>query len=354
MKGKKTMAKKETATALHATPAGGSMDVPLKLIVVDESFNVRQTKDEKKIEELAKSLDAEGQIQDAIVEPNGDGTYTLRAGHRRLAAAKLLEWDTLRCTVWIPSNAKGEPLTDEKEKDVARYFLNMAENVARANISTYDLAMRCKLMKRKYELTGGDVSKRLGKATSYINNLLAVVGEGEKGEHAGNTLAEPILKQWREECSWDPDDVRTRICHINQLRRWVRMGHEDQMKDFNEELFVAGGGDRDEYRKKLQEANGGSAAQAGAGGGDGEGARREGKAVLEMAVEQAKYAKKEAKSKEEVTRFNGIIDALEFALGVKTGSTNRIKGVCAFKDGKLVEGVIPEKKEEKKESRAQA
>lgn len=333
-----------------AVPAGGEMEIPLARIRIDSEFNVRQTNDEEAIKLLSKSLESEGQIQSIVVEPTEDGHYMVIAGHRRVAAAKLLEWESIRATIWTPTDAKGQPLTDEKEIAVARYFVNMAENVARKDVTPFDLASRCKLLKRKYELKGDQIAKRLAKNTGYVNNLLAIMGEGEKGEHAGNTLAPPILARWREECSWPESDMKTKFCQINTLRSWVRLDHDTQLARFNEEMFVADGGDREKYRENLKAANGTSAAGAGAGeDAKEENAVRASKKEIEAAIEAAKRAKKaKSVSKDQITRLNGVIDALQFALGVKKGLTNRITGVCAFKDGVMTEGAPP--KEEKESS----
>lgn len=334
------MSKKSTIASDVAMPAGASMEVPLKLIVVDEKFNVRQIRDEDAIKHLATSMDHEGQINDVTLEPNGDGTFTLRAGYRRLSAAKLLGWDSIRATQWIPRDDKGNPITNEKDALVARYFVNIAENVARENITPYDLAHRCHEMSAKHDLTEDAIAKRLGKNRGYISTLIRIVGTGKKGDNAGNTLHPQLMQRWKEECTWKDDDKRMRICRINDLIRLAKCSHDEQMKWLDEELFVAGGGDREAYRQKLSEGADSTPANGGVGVANVDTKLRATPKMLAAALENAEFAKKSA-NKEETTRLNGVIDGLKFALGVKKGSTNRIRGVFAVKDGEIVEQALP-------------
>lgn len=339
-------------TTPFATPAGGSMDIPLARIIVDDEFNVRQVRDEEKDKALATSMKKEGQLQDVIVEPVEDGNFKLIAGYRRMRAAKINGWDSIRAVIWQPTNDKGEPLTEKKEIEVARYFVNLAENVARDNVTPFDLAFRCKMMKDKYDLDGKSIASRVGRNTSYVNNLLAIVGGVEKGEHAGNTLIPEILDQWKMECELPEDDLRQRVCNVQRLRGWVTLDHATQKLKFDELLYVANGGKVEDFWKEHAAKNGGQGTGNGADkgkGGKGDEVRRAGKAEIEAAIEAVKRAKKEtpAKNKERTSRLNGILEGLEFALGVKPGYTNRITGVCAFKDGEMTEGAPKKEKAEK-------
>lgn len=355
---KKTDTKTASKTvAPLAMPAAGSMHIPLGRIIVDPEFNIRQTADEHKVKELAKSIESDGQIQDVIVEPREDGNYFLIAGYRRLAAFHLLlatvsdnrkkSYETIRASLWQPTDAKGNALTDTKEIAMSRYFVNMAENVQRSDINTYDLAVRMKYLKDTFDLDGGKIGSRLGKSTPYVNNLLAIMGGGEKGKHAGNTLHPVILAKWKEECARPEDDLQMKICKTNWLRHLVTLDHATQLARFNRELWMAEnpGVDPIEYDKTLG-GGGTSGAGAGAGGGSGGGTDagdiiRATKAQLIAALEAAERAK----TKKNAVRINGIIDGLKFALGVKKGLANRIKDVCAFKDGEMIEGAPKEEKE---------
>ena len=322
---------KKSETATFAVPAAGAMEIPLSKILVDEKFNARtQGLDDKSIAEFAETIKREGMLQPVVVEPLEDGTYFLKAGFRRVAAANLLGWKTIKGVIKLAEGEKKE------EQEVNRYFTNFVENVARANLTPYDTAMRCKLLKSEYDISGSEIAKRLGKNTGYINNLLAIVGEGEKGDHKGATLAPDIMRQWQTECSWGDEDKRTKVCTTDTLRRWLRFPHEEQMKLFNRAMYHAENPSADMAKYDAQQA----AAQPTPTNPNPPGpveAVRATKSQIEKALDAVKEKLKTSKDGEKV-RLNGVKEGLEFALGVKPGLKNQVRGIIAFKDGSMVEG----------------
>lgn len=85
--------------------------------------NPQQPRDKKvDVTDLVNSLPKVGLVQPIVVAKNGDG-YVVIAGHRRLAAAKALLWETIECDVI--------DITDPK-LDIGRI---MAENTVRRGLS---------------------------------------------------------------------------------------------------------------------------------------------------------------------------------------------------------------------------
>lgn len=135
------------------------------------------------IEGLADSLKRHGQRQSITVYPveGKEWKYTLDAGYRRVAAAKLLGWEGLEATVVAPP--KNVVLT------------NLVENVAREDISPYDFARACAELKASgmspalisKSLSGGDVARK-GTSVKNINNLIGLI----------SGLDKRILKAWSE------------------------------------------------------------------------------------------------------------------------------------------------------------
>lgn len=308
-----------------ARPAAGTMEIPLGRIIVDAEFNARkQGMDEESLKSFSRSLNEEGLLQPVVVEPLSNGDYYLTAGFRRVAAAKLLGWPSITATVKIDESK------DKKEHEINRYFTNIAENVARQSITPYDLAMRCKLLKAKYEISGSDIARRVGKNVGYINNLLNVVGEGEKGEG----VIAPVLSRWETECSWPDDDRRTKVCTTDWLNRCRKMDKQGQTDFLDRAIFISEGGDPEKYDAGKRGDKSTTSTDP-----DHNTLVRPSAGHLSKALEAAQAAiKSENVAKEEKTRLNGVVEGLKFALGVKSGLTNRIKGVVAFKDGKVVEG----------------
>ncbi|EKU96592.1 ParB-like partition protein [Leptolyngbya sp. PCC 7375] len=89
--------------------------------IVPASNQPRQYFDQKKLEELAQSFDAQG-FQGAINVRSKDGKYEIVAGERRYRAARLARLDQVRCVI-----------TDFSDEDAFEFA--MRENLNRENLS---------------------------------------------------------------------------------------------------------------------------------------------------------------------------------------------------------------------------
>src|SRR3990172_3163365 len=145
-----------------------SMDVALTSLIVDLPFNSRSNVDgnlgsSTSVQNVADSLHTSGQITPILVErrtvkEGGKNVekYYLVSGFRRVAAATKLakenpgQWETLA--------ARGfEPMTESQ-----RRYLNLIENTAREDLTSYDLAMACVPIHRTGE-SSTDIAGKLGK-----------------------------------------------------------------------------------------------------------------------------------------------------------------------------------------------
>ncbi len=119
-----------TATDTEHQPAGETRTIALDQIVVRPGFNVRsEVAQDDDFERLVQSLVDVGLMQPILVVPNGLGQYAVVAGHRRLAAAKVLGWVNIMATVkaW-----------DHDTQTRANYM----ENRQRTNVNPFDDAKR--------------------------------------------------------------------------------------------------------------------------------------------------------------------------------------------------------------------
>jgi ParB-like chromosome segregation protein Spo0J len=116
--------------------------VPLATIFVVEGFNARTTFAEKPIATLAESMAAVGQLEDIILAPRlgADGQragWNLVAGARRVKAAQLLGWPSLRASEVPPAaaadvmGAENADRVDLPHADRVRYIV--AQLAGRAN-----------------------------------------------------------------------------------------------------------------------------------------------------------------------------------------------------------------------------
>jgi len=135
--------------------------IPVSLI--KSSKNIRRGEDEHQINELAKSIQTDGLIQNPVVclEKNESGAiqFVMVAGHRRLSAFKVLGRHEIDCAIKIFSS--------ESERLVSSFI----ENDVRSNMDAFDTALAYQKMKDS-GLSSNDIAKRTNKDISSINRFL--------------------------------------------------------------------------------------------------------------------------------------------------------------------------------------
>ena len=175
---------------------------------------------------------------------------------------------------------------------------NLTENLAREDLSTYELAMQCKQLREEYNMSAKDISAKVRAHDSeagdrkplseaHINNLMRCASE----------LHPDILKAWQDghpkaslrlliqlAAEKDPDA---------QLRQW--RGVENPEQD--------------------EEGEGDEGGEGGGKSGSDKPARRPTAAQLAVMIEAVKTAGKNGKRSEEFVR--GAVAALQYAAGVK-------------------------------------
>lgn len=132
--------------------------------------------EQSKIEDLAHSLESEGQLTPIEVEEKENGRYELVFGSRRVRAATALKWTEINATVRPQSSAS------------ERILRNIIENEQRENLTTFEQARSYKQL-RELGLSNPDISTKLGKSATHISNLYGQITK----------LPEPILKEWESQ-----------------------------------------------------------------------------------------------------------------------------------------------------------
>jgi ParB/RepB/Spo0J family partition protein len=334
--------KNEDTLPMHAMPSGGEMDVPCHLIDADPKFNARHFldgtgKDGQTVEQLANTIKKEGQLSAVQVRPGKDGRFDLVFGFRRFAA---ISWPKEKGGLGLPTIKATIADPELTEKDL--YYRNLTENVARENLTPYDLGLRCKLLKEEGD-SGAEIAKRIGKNTGYINDLIRYATE----------LHPEIMQRWKLEHSPEFDANQTKVLTTDNLRQICAFKKDDgktpdkdaQLKAYHD-LMVTNGNEEGDKDDDKGDGNG-----AGNARGTAIGAKRPSLKHLKSALEAAEMTKKHGKDwsldkegkvkggkaldKEETTRINAIIETLQWAMAskIKPGQTNSIKGVYSYKDG---------------------
>jgi ParB family transcriptional regulator, chromosome partitioning protein len=150
-------------------------DLPISSIVLDK--NVRELKPED-VEDLARSIEQVGVLNPVDVSMGKPGTpgdlkYTLVAGHRRVAAAKLAKLKTVPARVF--------ELTPQEVVE-----FQLTENLQRKDLSELEEARAFK----DYVDAGHtqvELAKKIGKSAPYVANRIRLLG-----------LPEPIVKNLEE------------------------------------------------------------------------------------------------------------------------------------------------------------
>jgi len=152
------------------------IDVELGRISL-EFENMRSFVDEAADSSLEASMLALRQFTPLTVARDRDDPerYILLAGFARFRNAQKLGWPTVKVFV--------RTLSCELEA----FLINLLENTARNPPGTYDLAVRCDLIIRKFGLSVSELAKLLGRTDAYVYQLRSLLA----------TLPSNAVRDWR-------------------------------------------------------------------------------------------------------------------------------------------------------------
>jgi len=122
----------------------------------------RTTFDEEALNQLAQSIKQYGVLQPLIVTPHGPGRYAIVAGERR----------------WRASQLAGEtkvPVIVRTTKELERLEIALVENVQRVDLSPLEQALSIERLHQQFSMTYESIAKRLGKASSTVNNIVRLL-----------------------------------------------------------------------------------------------------------------------------------------------------------------------------------
>lgn len=276
-------------------------------IIADADFNSRKLLDRAEIAGLAKQIKKDGQLQPVMVYPSGKDKYRLMFGFRRFAAIcgaesdGGLNLDEIKATV-----------VDPPKSELDAYYINLAENLARENLTPYDSAMRFKLLTDKGE-KGTTIAARLGKSPAYVNNLVRVA----------TNCSKEVLTRWRLECTpgndkdGKPVAPKMRVCTTDLLNKLAKLNHEEQNAELAKLLGVGAESSDDESGSDKDDSADSASVSA----------KRATMKAIEKALLTVKEAQKKAKDAggknpdlaqlRELSRLEGLAVALQFAAGMR-------------------------------------
>ena len=127
----------------------------------------RKNFEEKEITELSESIKNQGLIQPIVVRETSGGMYEIIAGERRWRACQLAGLHSVSCVVMS---------VDDKNV----YELALIENIQRENLNVIEEAKAYKNLIELNGLKNEELSKKIGKSSSHISNLIRILDLDEE------------------------------------------------------------------------------------------------------------------------------------------------------------------------------
>lgn len=144
-----------------------SNTLPIESIKSNDS-QPRQSFDEEKIEELSQSIKEFGIIQPIIVKKvDNENKYEIVAGERRWRAAKL-------------AGLKEVPIIVKELSNREVLEISLIENIQREDLNPIEESKAYQELLNSFNLTQGDLSKKLGKSRVAITNSLRLLNLDER------------------------------------------------------------------------------------------------------------------------------------------------------------------------------
>jgi ParB family chromosome partitioning protein len=126
--------------------------------------------DESALAELAESIKRHGVVQPLVASPKGDG-YIIIAGERRWRASQL-------------AGLKTVPVLVRTSQELEQLELALVENVQRVDLSPLEQAVSIERLHQQFNLTYGEIAKRLGKAETTVHNTIRLLQLPEAARQA--------------------------------------------------------------------------------------------------------------------------------------------------------------------------
>lgn len=146
-----------SSASINSNPSDRSANaIPIHKIIRNP-HQPRKIFHQDEIEELAKSIEENGQISPIMVrEKNGE--YELIVGERRWRATQLLKKDTIKAIVVN---------VDDKTSAI----LSIVENVQREDLNAMEEAESLDRLIREFDMSHDDVARFISKSRAHISNL---------------------------------------------------------------------------------------------------------------------------------------------------------------------------------------
>lgn len=133
--------------------------------IVPNPFQPRRDFPEEELEELARSIRANGLLQPLVVRASGEGgrpRFQLVAGERRLRAVRRLGWERV-------------PAVVREVDDRTLLVLALVENLQREALGPLEEAEGYQVLSEEFDLTQEEIAESVGKDRSTVANMLRLL-----------------------------------------------------------------------------------------------------------------------------------------------------------------------------------
>jgi ParB family chromosome partitioning protein len=140
-------------------------------VLIPNPHQPRTSFDEEALSQLADSIKQYGILQPLVVTPHDQDKYVIIAGERRWRAARL-------------AGESKVPAIVRTTKELERLEIALVENVQRVDLSPLEQAMSIERLHQQFSMTYEAIAKRLGKASSTVNNIVRLLQLPEEAQRA--------------------------------------------------------------------------------------------------------------------------------------------------------------------------
>jgi ParB family transcriptional regulator, chromosome partitioning protein len=145
----------------EAHPSGTPRELPTDKIDPNP-YQTRMQVDEQKLDELSRSIVANGVVQPIIVRPLPNGRFQLIAGERRWRAS-------------IKAGKETVPAILRQVSDEQAMEMTIVENLQRADLNPMEQARAYDRLSRDFHMTQEQVAQRTGKDRATVANFLRLL-----------------------------------------------------------------------------------------------------------------------------------------------------------------------------------
>lgn len=185
------------------------LSLPIQDIELNLSKNIRDDYDESLLEELAKSIQENGQLEPVGISPerNRNGKYGLIYGYRRCLAIK-------KYAPHVP--IKAVTVVSKTDDDT----IQLLENIQREDLTDYEIAKALLTIKEKSKFTNEDIARKIHKSLDWVKKRIIHGKSVSQLEEAGQTNPETIRKLTTHQMSQISSlDLKERIAILNSAEK---------------------------------------------------------------------------------------------------------------------------------------